>query len=68
MISCQATFVIEAEKELKTELLTKAVNWTGKGKQYVDIVTKKGMVTIINTKKTDIKCRIEHVIQVYYKS
>ena len=66
MISCQATFVIETRKGLKTELLTKAVNWTGNGKQYVDIVTKKGIVTIINTKKADIKCRIEHIIQVNY--
>merc|ERR1719186_1415607 len=48
----KASFVIETGKERKTELLSKANNWTGWGKKYVDIISKKGIVSINNSKKT----------------
>ena len=40
------------------------MSWTGAGKKYVDVVTKKGKLTIKNPKATAIKCKIEHALQV----
>jgi len=56
----QATYSVETSKEKKTELWSAAVSWTGAGKKYVDVVTKKGKLTIKNPKPTAIKCKIEH--------
>ena len=41
------------------------MSWTGAGKKYVDVVTKKGKLTIKNPKTTAIKCKIEHALQVW---
>ena len=60
----QATYTVETSKEKKTELWSAAVSWTGAGKKYVDVVTKKGKLTIKNPKPTAIKCKIEHNLQV----
>ena len=60
----QATYTVETSKEKKTELWSAAVSWTGAGKKYVDVVTKKGKLTIKNPKATAIKCKIEHALQV----
>jgi hypothetical protein len=60
----QATYSVETCKEKKTELWSAAVSWTGAGKKYVDVVTKKGKLTIKNPKATAIKCKIEHALQV----
>ena len=60
----QATYTVETSKEKKTELWSAAVSWTGAGKKYVDVVTKKGKLTIRNPKATAIKCKIEHALQV----
>ena len=62
--SSQATYSVETCKEKKTELWSAAVSWTGAGKKYVDVVTKKGKLTIKNPKATSIKCKIEHALQV----
>ena len=62
--SSQATYSVETSKEKKTELWSAAVSWTGAGKKYVDVVTKKGKLTIKNPKATAIKCKIEHALQV----
>ena len=62
--SPQATYSVETSKEKKTELWSAAVSWTGAGKKYVDVVTKKGKLTIKNPKPTAIKCKIEHNLQV----
>ena len=62
--SLQASYSVETSKEKKTELWSAAVSWTGAGKKYVDIVTKKGKLTIKNPKATAIKCKIEHALQV----
>jgi len=59
----QATYSVETCKEKKTELWSAAVSWTGAGKKYVDVVTKKGKLTIKNPKATAIKCKIEHALQ-----
>jgi len=59
----QATYSVETSKEKKTELWSAAVSWTGAGKKYVDVVTKKGKLTIKNPKATAIKCKIEHALQ-----
>merc|ERR1719500_442556 len=40
---------------------------TSKGKKYVDVVTKKGKLTIKNPKATAIKCKIEHALQGHLK-
>ena len=40
------------------------MSWTGAGKKYVDVVSKKGKLTIKNPKPTAIKCKIEHALQV----
>ena len=63
-LSSQATYSVETSKEMKTELWSAAVSWTGSGKKYVDVVTKKGKLTIKNPKPTAIKCKIEHNLQV----
>ena len=63
-LSLQATYSVETCKEKKTELWSAAVSWTGAGKKYVDVVTKKGKLTIKNPKATAIKCKIEHALQV----
>ena len=63
-VSSQATYSVETCKEKKTELWSAAVSWTGAGKKYVDVVTKKGKLTIKNPKTTAIKCKIEHALQV----
>ena len=60
----QATYSVETSKEKKTELWSAAVSWTGAGKKYVDVVSKKGKLTIKNPKPTAIKCKIEHALQV----
>ena len=62
--STQATYTVETSKEKKTELWSAAVSWTGAGKKYMDVVTKKGKLTIKNPKATAIKCKIEHALQV----
>ena len=36
----------------------------GAGKKYVDVVTKKGTLTIRNPKATSIKCEIVHTLRV----
>merc|ERR1719219_1198074 len=59
----RATYTVETSKEKKTELWSAAVSWTGAGKKYVDVVTKKGKLTIKNPKATAIKCKIEHALQ-----
>jgi hypothetical protein len=59
----QATYSVETCKEKKTELWSAAVSWTGAGKKYVDVVTKKGKLVIKNPKATAIKCKIEHALQ-----
>ena len=41
-----------------------AVSWTGAGKKYVDVVAKKGKLTIKNPKTTSIKCKVQHAFQV----
>ena len=41
-----------------------AVSWTGAGKKYVDVVAKKGKLTIKNPKTTSIKCKVQHALQV----
>ena len=64
LFSLQATYFVETSKEKKTELWSAAVSWTGAGKKYVDVVTKKGKLTIKNPKATAIKCKIEHALQV----
>ena len=66
--SPQATYSVETSKEKKTELWSAAVSWTGAGKKYVDVVTKKGKLTIKNPKPTAIKCKIEHALQVCWLS
>ena len=64
----QAKFVVETGGERKTEMISKAVSWTGAGKKYVDIIckilTKKGKLTVKNPKTTAINCKIEHVLKV----
>ena len=60
----QATYSVETSEEKKQELWSAAVSWTGAGKKYVDVVTKKGKLTIKNPKATAIKCKIEHALQV----
>ena len=60
----QATYSVETSKEKKQELWSAAVSWTGAGKKYVDVVTKKGKLTIKNPKATAIKCKIEHALKV----
>ena len=55
---------METKSERKTELISKAVSWTGAGKKYVDVITKKGKLTVKNSKKTPINCKIEHLLQV----
>ena len=55
---------METSEEKKQELWSAAVSWTGAGKEYVDVVTKKGKLTIKNPKPTAIKCKIEHALQV----
>ena len=44
------------------------MSWTGAGKKYVDVVTKKDKLTIKNPKATAIKCKIEHNLQVSFIS
>ena len=60
----QATYTVETSKEKKTELWSAAVSWTGAGKKYVDVVAKKGKLTIKNPKATSIKCKVQHALQV----
>ena len=60
----QANYLIETGKERKTEQMSKAVSWTGQGKRFADVISKKGKVTIKNQKKSAIKCKIEHSLQV----
>ena len=45
-----------------------AVSWTGAGKKYVDVVAKKGKLTIKNPKTTSIKCKVQHALQVKSKA
>jgi len=59
----QANFVIETGKERKSEQISKAVTWTGQGKKYADVISKKGKMSIKNHKKTAIKCKIEHTLE-----
>eukprot|EP00092_Neocalanus_flemingeri_P030518 GFUD01033135.1.p1 GENE.GFUD01033135.1~~GFUD01033135.1.p1 ORF type:complete len:559 (-),score=202.78 GFUD01033135.1:889-2565(-) len=59
----QANYVVETGSDRKTELISKAVSWTGAGKKYVDIISKKGKLTIKNPRKTQINCKIEHALQ-----
>ena len=68
LLSSQATYSVETSKEKKTELWSAAVSWTGAGKKYVDVVTKKGKLSIKNPKATAIKCKIEHNLQVSWIS
>ena len=63
----QATYTVETSKEKKTELWSAAVSWTGAGKKYVDVVAKKGKLTIKNPKTTSIKCKVQHALQVNFK-
>ena len=62
----QATYTVETSKEKKTELWSAAVSWTGAGKKYVDVVAKKGKLTIKNPKATSIKCKVQHALQVNF--
>ena len=64
----QATYTVETSKEKKTELWSAAVSWTGAGKKYVDVVAKKGKLTIKNPKTTSIKCKVQHALQVKSKA
>ena len=64
----QATYTVETSKEKKTELWSAAVSWTGAGKKYVDVVAKKGKLTIKNPKTTSIKCKVQHALQVNLKA
>ena len=64
----QATYTVETSKEKKTELWSAAVSWTGAGKKYVDVVAKKGKLTIKNPKTTSIKCKVQHALQVNSKA
>ena len=64
----QATYTVETSKEKKTELWSAAVSWTGAGKKYVDVVAKKGKLTIKNPKTTSIKCKVQHALQVSFKA
>ena len=43
------------------------MSWTGAGKKYVDVVAKKGKLTIKNPKTTSIKCKVQHALQVNFK-
>ena len=60
----QAMFVVETGSERKTEMISKAVSWTGAGKKYVDFICKKGRLTVKNPRTTAINCKIEHVLTV----
>ena len=60
----QAKFVVETGSDRKTEMISKAVSWTGAGKKYVDIICKKGRLTVKNPKTTAINCKIEHALTV----
>merc|ERR1712112_636636 len=59
----QAIYVVETEKERRTEQISKTDSWTGEGNKYADVISKKGKVTIKNRKNLDIKCKIEHNLQ-----
>ena len=69
-ISTQVTLGSDSSKaagkegKQKTELWSAAVSWMGAGKKYVDVVTKKGKLTIRNPKATSIKCEIVHALRV----
>ena len=56
--------MVETGSDRKTEMISKAVSWTGAGKKYVDIICKKGKLTVKNPKTTAINCKIEHALTV----